>query len=150
MKERQERWDARFLEMAELVATWSKDPSTKVGAILVDPARRVTSTGYNGFPRGVDDSWERYADREQKYAMVVHAELNAILTACSGGMDVMGCTLYVTRAPCAECAKSIIQAGIVRVVWASDTDPAMSIRWADSRATMRTMFDESGVDVEIL
>tara|TARA_R110000737_G_scaffold47134_7_gene67099 strand:+ start:14615 stop:15058 length:444 start_codon:yes stop_codon:yes gene_type:complete len=147
MRERQERWDARFMELAKLVSTWSKDPSTKVGAVLVDPTRRIMSTGYNGFPRGVSDEWTRYADREQKYAMVVHAELNALLCASS---KVSGCTLYVTMAPCSECAKSIIQSGVDRVVWSADPDPAMSIRWAISRATMRTMFDEAGVDVEIL
>tara|TARA_R110002167_G_scaffold280433_1_gene486032 strand:+ start:641 stop:1078 length:438 start_codon:yes stop_codon:yes gene_type:complete len=145
MKERQERWDARFLEMAELISTWSKDPSTKVGSVIVDEERRVLSMGYNGFPRGVDDDWKRYQDKDSKRMLVVHAELNAILTA----RHAFGAsTLYVTAPPCCECAKAIIQAGIIRVVWS--ISDGLSVHWAESCAAARTMFDESGVDVEIL
>tara|TARA_R110002167_G_scaffold93122_1_gene249750 strand:+ start:7160 stop:7603 length:444 start_codon:yes stop_codon:yes gene_type:complete len=147
MKGREEKWDLRFMEMAELVSTWSKDPSTKIGAVVVDSNRRMVGTGYNGFPRGVEDSCDRYADRPTKYSLVVHAELNAILNAAA---PLEGTTLYVTRAPCSECAKSIIQSGVRRVVWVGDEDAAMAARWAESRATMHTLFDESGIDVDIL
>src|SRR5580704_9582280 len=107
-------WHTRFLQFAQMVASWSKDPSTKVGACIVDSHRRILGTGYNGFPRGVEDTLARYADRPVKYAMVVHAEANAILNALG---SVEGATLYCNIGmPCSDCAKLIIQAGIKRVV----------------------------------
>tara|TARA_R110002153_G_scaffold66396_6_gene177512 strand:- start:3459 stop:3896 length:438 start_codon:yes stop_codon:yes gene_type:complete len=145
MKDRQEKWDARFLEMAEMVSTWSKDQAHKVGAVIVDEERRVLSMGYNGFPRGVDDDWRRYHDKNTKRMLVVHAELNAILTARTA---FGASTLYITSPPCCECAKAIIQAGIIRVVWSDDEH--LSAHWAESCAAARTMFDEAGIDVEIL
>ena len=107
------QWDKRFLELAAHVATWSKDPSTKVGACIVDHKRHVVSLGYNGFPRGVEDSPELYNDRAMKLLHVCHAERNALDNA---HCDVTGCTLYCTLFPCNECAKSIIQRGIKEVV----------------------------------
>jgi dCMP deaminase len=76
-----DKWDVRFLELANHIAQWSKDPSTKVGAVIVRPDRTICSVGYNGFPRGVDDNEERYMDRPTKYEFVVHAEANAIIHA---------------------------------------------------------------------
>lgn len=135
-------WDLRFLEVARLVSTWSKDPSTKVGAVIVDPyTRMIISTGYNGFPRGVNDTAERYNDRPTKYALVVHAEANAILNAPHRPIE---CTLFVTLAPCAECAKLIIQSGIARVV----TFPALQERWTESHNTAVMMFKEAGIKLE--
>lgn len=107
------KWDDRFLQLAQHVASWSKDPSSQVGAVIVDDQRRVIAHGYNGFPRGVDDDPLRYANRDQKYPRVVHAEMNAILNAC---VPVRGTTLYCTMFPCDRCAGPIIQAGITRVV----------------------------------
>ncbi len=109
-------WDHYFLEHARVAATRSKDPSSQVGAIIVRD-RTILSTGYNGFPRGVnDDIPERY-ERPTKYTWVVHGEENAILNACRNGVGVMGATLYVTPfAPCVPCAKAIIQSGIREVV----------------------------------
>lgn len=109
-------WDHYFLEHARVAATRSKDPSSQVGAIIVRD-RTILSTGYNGFPRGVnDDIPERY-ERPAKYTWVVHGEENAILNACRNGVGVMGATLYVTPfAPCVHCAKAIIQSGIREVV----------------------------------
>lgn len=106
-------WDERFLELAAHISTWSKDPSTKVGACIVDNKRHVVSVGYNGFPRGVFDNQERYNKRETKLMYVCHAERNALDNA---HCDVTGCTLYCTLFPCNECAKSIIQRGIKEVV----------------------------------
>lgn len=141
MEARAREWDQRFLDLAKHIAGWSKDPSTKVGAVIVDDLRRVVAHGYNGFPRGVDDSPERYADRPTKYAHVVHAELNAILNARGSVED---CTVYITHQPCAECAKAIIQAGIYRVV----VSPASGIdRWADSQMVAWAMLEEAGVEV---
>lgn len=110
-----DKWDRRFMDLAEHVAGWSKDPSTKVGAIIADLDNRVVGMGYNGFPRGVQDRKERYEDRPVKYGFVVHAELNAILNARPA--DLRGCTLYVTLSPCRECAKAIIQSGIDAVYY---------------------------------
>ena len=109
------KWDRRFIALAGHVAQWSKDPSTKVGAVLVRPVdMTVISMGFNGFPRGVNDLEERYSNRPLKYKLVVHAELNAILTAKE---PLTGAHLYVTLSPCNECAKAIIQSGIARVVY---------------------------------
>lgn len=133
-----DRWTRRFFALAEHIAQWSKDPSTQVGAVIVDELRRVIATGYNGFPRGVVDSADRYADRALKYPMIVHAEANAILTAVA---NVKGATLIATMPPCAECAKLIIQSGIRCVV-----APKLSNdRWTDSTRHAMTMFSEAGV-----
>lgn len=107
------KWRQRFLDLAEHIATWSYDPRTKVGAVIVDSKKRIVGTGYNGFPRGVKDLAERYEDRETKLKFVCHAERNAIDNA---PMSVEGCTMYITLPPCNECAKSIIQSGIYKVV----------------------------------
>ena len=138
------KWDYRFMEMARLVAGWSKDPSTKVGCVIVNPRRQVVSTGYNGFPRGVDDDPARYADRATKYLMVLHAEQNAVLQA---GGDVRGGTAYVTHPPCAQCAATLIQAGIARIV-ESPPDTGMAARFLDSFAKSTLMLREAGVEVE--
>lgn len=135
---RETEWHHRFLTFTHLVASWSKDPSTKVGAAIVDAKRRILGTGYNGFPRGVCDSQERYSDRPTKYAMTVHAEANAILNAVR---EVEGAIIYCTHAPCAECAKLIIQSGLSKVV-CSAGDLA---GWGESQKTARIMFDEAGV-----
>ena len=141
------KWDERFMRLARHVAMWSKDPSTKVGAVVVDSKRRVIALGYNGFPRGVDDSPERYADRPTKYAHVVHAELNAILNALG---PVEGCTLYVTLEPCTTCAKAIIQSGIRRVVLPDrDGEPRSEVekRWGEDQTLAYRMMDEALLDV---
>lgn len=110
------KWDDKYMSLASHVAQWSKDPSTKVGAVVVSERNTVASLGYNGFPRGVDDARNRYDDRERKYELVVHAEANAILSA---SRDVTNHTLYTTLAPCNECMKLVIQSGIKRVVYGS-------------------------------
>lgn len=135
----QHKWDERFVVLAEHIAQWSKDPSTKVGAVLVDDQRRVVGHGYNGFPRGVADTPERYADREIKYKMVVHAEANAILNAA---VATKGCTLYSTFFPCPGCASLLIQSGIVRVI--SRRSPSDD-RWAEQQKISETMFAEAGI-----
>ena len=137
-------WDERFLELAKHIAQWSKDPSTKVGAVIVRPNRTIASVGYNGFPRGVIDDDARLNDRPYKYAMTVHAEANAILSA---NERIDGCTLYVTPlTPCSSCASMIIQSGITRVVAYMPHQPE---HWADSFAIARMMFEEAGVDIVI-
>lgn len=115
------KWHRRFLKQADEAASWSKDPSRKVGAVIIRPDRTFVSLGYNGFARGVDDSEERYNDREVKLSLVVHAEENAIITAKE---SLEGYTLYCTLLPCSRCAGVIINAGIKRVVvWKNPDNP---------------------------
>ena len=144
-----DKWDSRFLDLAKHVAQWSKDPSTKVGAVIVRPDHSIVSVGYNGFPRGVADD-HRLKNRELKYKMVVHAEVNAVLNAhdwCGGY------TLYewppTNYAPtCNECAKVVIQAGVARVVgWSLKGDES---RWDDPCRIARDMYLEAGVMVDML
>ena len=141
-----DKWDGRFLDLAVFVGDWSKDPSTKVGAVLVRPDRTIAGLGFNGFPRGVLDHPERYDDRPTKYEMVVHAELNALL---SSRESLEGYTLYVTPLPpCSQCAAAIIQRGIGKVVIAMKKD--LPETWAKKWAVSSTMFSEAGVAVCIL
>lgn len=132
-------WNKRFLDLCDHIATWSKDPSTKLGSVIVDDKKRIVSVGYNGFPRGVDDSADRYNDRPTKYLFVAHAERNALDNA---PMSVEGCTLYITLLPCNECAKSIIQRGITRVV-TYRTEREDVFNWN----VMKQMFHEAGVEL---
>jgi dCMP deaminase len=107
-------WHQRFLSLAREISTWSKDPSTQCGAVIVRPDRTILSLGFNGFPRGMDDDPKLYADREEKYRRVIHAEINAIL--CAAG-SLEGCTLYTYPIPpCERCAAHILQTGIQAVV----------------------------------
>jgi dCMP deaminase len=133
-------WDARFIEMAVLVSKWSKDPSTQVGSVITK-GKFVVSLGFNGHPAGVDDSAERLENREVKYRTIIHAEVNAILSA---GRPLEGCTLYVWPfMPCSQCASIIIQSGIRRVV----TVPNDSERWAESFQYTEKLFREAGVEL---
>jgi len=144
-----EKWDRKYLELAKYVATnWSKDPSTKVGAVLVNYEYGQEFIGYNGFPNGMNDAPERYADRDLKYKLVVHAEVNAIAKA---GLMAKGSTLYVypsfSLPPiCNECAKLAIQRGVKEVVGyiADPTDPRVK-RWADSILLSQMMLTEAGI-----
>lgn len=137
--------DTWALDMADLVARRSKDPSTQVGAVILRPDKTVASVGYNGFPRGCSDDPALYADRETKYARVVHAEANAIVTA-KERLD--GCTLYTSPLPpCPACAGLIIQAGITRIVSRVRTNRQ---GWLEAfNNTSHRMFCEAGVHTEI-
>ncbi len=137
-------WDIRFLELAYHVAKWSKDPSTKVGAVIVNEQHQVLSLGYNGFPRGVEDRESRYADRETKLLFVAHAERNALDNAF---VDVRGATLYTSLCPCNECAKSIIQKGIKRVV--THPPPVDKIETFKMYATTQ-MFNEANIKLTLV
>jgi dCMP deaminase len=143
----QREWDLWFLGMARYVASASKDPSTKTGAVIIDAKRRIVSVGYNGFARGVDDDPARYADRETKYRMVVHAEVNAILFA---GRSLDVCTLYtVPFQSCAPCAALVIQSGIKRCV-APPLSDELAQRWGRDVELAQQMFREAGVELVIL
>jgi dCMP deaminase len=125
------------MDLAEHIADWSYDPSTKVGAVVVDDRNRIISIGYNGFPRGVKDLAKRYEDRPTKHLFVAHAERNAL---DNSPMSVEGCTMYVPLLPCNECAKSIIQRGIKKVVSYTPVRED-SFNWEITKQ----MFRESGV-----
>ncbi len=134
------KWHLRFLKLADHVAGWSKDPSTKVGAVIIDKDRRVVGMGYNGFPRGVLDSSERYENRPVKYKMIVHSEANAILNARTSVRD---CTMYSTKFPCSECAKLIIQSEISEIYAPA---PKADEVWTEDSHFSRQMFKEADVD----
>lgn len=147
--DRQLKWDRRFLELAKFYSSFSKDPSTKVGAVLVNDDKIVVGMGYNGFARGVLDSPERYNDRDTKIAYVVHAEVNAIINAGHAAKD---CTIYVypafmTPCICHDCCKTAIQAGVKEIVgYKPVIDSERAKRWAKSIEIARHMCDEAGID----
>jgi dCMP deaminase len=137
-------WNHRFLELAKFVAQWSKDPSTKTGAVITSPDRSVVSLGYNGFARGVDDSPERYLDRDLKYKLVVHCERNAILSA---KRDLSGFTLYTWPfMSCSICANMVIQSGIKRCV-APYIPEDKKVRWKEDMELAEMQFREAGVEM---
>ena len=139
-----EKWDRRFLALAEFIAQWSKDPSTKTGAVIVDPKNRVVSLGYNGLARNVKDLPERLENRDLKYKMIVHCERNALLLASK---PVEGCRLYTWPfMSCTPCAAMVIQAGIVEVIAPISNNP----RWIEDFKLAQTMFSEAGVQVKLL
>jgi len=136
------KWDNRFLVLAKLIGSWSKDPSTKVGAVIVDGKKRIVSVGYNGFPRGVEDSEKRLCNRQEKYDIIVHAEVNAIAFA---NKSVEGCTLYIDPfEPCSRCAGIIIQNGIKRVVSYKNKND----RWEKDFSISRKLLTEAGLIVD--
>ena len=151
-------WEEYFMALAELVSLRSKDPRTKVGAVIIDKNNNtIVSTGYNGFPRGCSDKefpWSKGFDVEYhdtKYAYVVHAELNAILTA---GRRLSDCILYTTYSPCNECMKAIIQSGIKEVIYKHEYDPGLpaniaASRMAKSAGVILRKYSSSGKEIII-
>lgn len=136
------KWDTRFLGLASVISDWSKDTSTQVGAVIVRPDRTIASIGYNGFPRGVKDDPERIDNRDTKYAMTVHAEINAILSARE---PLSGYTMYVDPfQPCSQCAAAIIQSGISQVITWTPLG-GQDARWSASFRIAAQMFEEAGV-----
>jgi len=138
-----EKWDERFIELAESIATWSKDPSRGVGAVIVSPMRQVLATGYNGLPRGFEDSTERL-ERPTKYDLIVHAEMNAIIQCARNGISPVGATMYSSFSPCIHCTLAIVQAGIQRVVTRSID--SSDEHWNDSIEKSISMLQEVGVE----
>lgn len=134
-------WDKRFLELASVVGGWSKDPSTKVGAVIVNENKQIVSMGYNGFPRGVKDDY-RLENRETKYNLIVHAEANAIIHAKE---SLEGCTIYTDPfMPCSKCAGLIIQSGIKRVVSLDCDNP----RWIENFRLAHSILTEARIEIK--
>jgi len=141
------KWDKRFLNLAKEISTWSKDPSTQVGAIAVKD-RKVLAQGYNGFPRNMKDLEDRYNNKKEKYTYIVHAEMNVIYNATYNGASLKDSTMYVYGLPvCSDCAKGIIQVGIKRVVMLEMIVPE---KWRESFRNTKHMFDEAGVKYEFI
>lgn len=133
------KWDIRFLDLAKLVSGWSKDPSTKIGAVITDQDNRVVSIGYNGFPKQLNDD-ERLYDRDTKYKMIIHGEMNAILFA---NRSLDNCTLYTYPfMPCPRCTSMIIQTGIKRIVSYKNTNE----RWEEEFKLSVLLFKESNIE----
>ena len=138
------KWDERFLNLAEHIAQWSKDPSTQTGAVIVRPDRTIVSVGYNGFPQGMDDDPALYADRETKYERIIHCEMNAVFSA---HQPVDGCTLYTWPfLSCPRCAVHMVQAGIVECI-APVCPKHLQERWGDALQRAASYLREAGVTV---
>jgi dCMP deaminase len=138
------KWDKRFLEMAKLVSTWSKDPSTKVGAVIVRDTKFVVSVGFNGFPKQMSDDEELYSNREDKYSRIVHGEINALIHS---NTSVAGCTLYTYPfIPCDRCCVQMIQAGISRMVAPLPSIDSLT-RWGDSFKKTKRYCSEAQVSI---
>jgi dCMP deaminase len=139
-------WDQRFLDLAEYISGWSKDTSSKVGAVIVRN-RRIVSTGYNGFPEGYDDNDPKNHERPLKYALVNHAEENAIINAARIGNSTEGTTMYLNWFPCGSCAGDIVNAGITKIICGTDFDFEHE-RWGDDFKIAIMKLYHGGVEVE--
>ncbi|WP_163938031.1 dCMP deaminase family protein [Paraferrimonas sp. SM1919] len=138
------KWSKRFYQMASLVASWSKDPSTQVGAVITEK-NRIVSLGFNGYPHGIADDAE-IDTRDLKYLKTLHAEENALLFA---RRDLTGCEIWVTHFPCPNCAAKIIQTGIKAVHCPEQSADFLS-RWGEKIQLSQVMFDQAGVNVHWL
>lgn len=137
-------WDETFIQMADLVALRSKDQSSKLGAVIIGPDKEVRSTGYNCFPRGVNDNNPERQKRPLKYLWVEHAERNAIYNATRMGLSLKNCIIYSDWIPCCDCARAIIQVGISEVVIRDEDVPD---RWVDNFYQSLLMFKESNIKI---
>lgn len=136
------RWTNYFLTLAETAAKQSKDPNTKVGAVIADKHDRVISSGFNGFPRGIADNSKLLENRDTKLMITMHAETNAILFS---QQNLEGMSIYVTHTPCSNCAALIIQAGIKKVVVGTEPGTELTDRWKESLNMSKKLFKEAGV-----
>jgi dCMP deaminase len=138
-------WDSRFMRIAQEIATWSKDRSRQVGCVIVGPKNEIRSTGYNSFPRGLDDTAEYRHERPTKYRWTEHAERNAIYNAARIGVALEGCRMYVPWYPCMDCARAVVQSGITEIICVQpDPDDP---QWAADFAEVPLLFEEAGVKV---
>lgn len=143
------KWDKRFLDMAHReVKEWSKDPSTKVAAIIIDSENNTRAVSYNGFPRGIIDD-ERLYDRNLKYSIVQHAEANSISTCAKLGIKTDGCSIAVTNFPCSTCTGLLINAGIKKVITSKPTEDYLS-RWKESIELSKQLMEEAGIELVII
>lgn len=143
--EKELKWDQRWFQLVDLVSSWSHDPSTKVGAVIIPKDSDIPVIGWNGFPRGVLDLPERYDDREIKYQLVSHAESNCITNAARNAINIKGSTIYISHPPCNECSKLIVQAGIQKVIYRES--PSLRSRWSKSFEYSNLILSEGGINI---
>jgi dCMP deaminase len=141
-------WTEYFLEIAEVVKLKSKDQSTQIGAVVVGEGRNVLSTGYNSFPRGLDDSLQERQERPEKYFWMEHAERNAIYNAALEGVSLKNSTIYLTSGlPCMDCARGIVNSGI-KIVWCKRVCTTKNKeKWEESQKKSLQLLNECGVEV---
>ncbi len=141
-------WDEYYMQICRMVSARSKDPNTQIGCVIVGPAHEIRSTGYNSLPRGIrDDVIERF-ERPAKYLWMEHAERNAICNAARAGTATEGCTIYVEIMPCMDCARAIVQAGIVEVVVSAARMADYSSEYYDQHfGIVEVLFREANVRV---
>lgn len=136
-------WDLRFLKLAQFIATWSKDPSTKVGAVIVRPDKTIASTGFNGFAMSMEDKPEYLENRDEKYSRIIHGEMNALIFSKE---DVKGYTMYSSLMPCDRCFVHLVQSGISRFVY-PESPPHVIARWQESFNKVLKYATETGVEM---
>lgn len=142
-------WNEYFRGIAHQVKLKSKDIRTQIGAVIVGSDNEIVSTGYNSFPRGIDDEVTERQERPEKYYWFEHAERNAIYNAARIGVSTKGCTMYLTCGiPCADCCRGIINAGISKIVLEGDGHGALGTKWDESAKRSLQMFNETGVIIE--
>lgn len=144
-----DKWDIRFMELADHISTWSKDRNTKVGTVIVNNEKRIISTGFNGLPIGADDLIESRFEKENKYFYTEHAERNALYSALAIGASTKNAIIYVVLFPCADCARGIIQSGIKRVVCKNKPD-FNNEKWGKSWRITNELFIECGIKLEFI
>lgn len=140
-------WDKYFMSMVYLVAMKSKDPNTKIGAVIVGKDHEIISCGFNGLPRGMKDDLDSYNSKPDKYFWYEHAERNAVYNAARNGIHTLGCTMYTQGVPCADCARGAIQAGIKEVVVHTDWNKLNNEKWVISSQYSQAMFSDCGVNL---
>ena len=141
-------WDLKFIELTKHIAEWSKDTNRKNGAVIVDDDNIVLSLGYNGFPRGCDDSIDNRYEKPTKYLFTEHAERNAIFHAAKKGISLSGSRMYMTMFPCSDCARAIIQSGITKII--TPTPDVEHETWGPHFKASLMMLDEAGVEVILI
>jgi dCMP deaminase len=142
-------WDLRFMQLSDHIAQWSKDRSSKVGAVIVLDKNPV-SMGYNGFPRGCEDDLEERHERPLKYSWVLHAEENAIVNAARNGQRTLGSDMYVNWFPCSRCAGEIVNAGIKRIFCDKEPDWTVEDTWTADHKIAKQKLHEGGVEIIIM
>jgi dCMP deaminase len=146
-------WDELFFNLAEKYRDKSKDPSSQFAAIAVDDGNIPVAFGFNGFPKKVHDTPERYNDREVKYRFVVHAEANMVALASKSGKSIDNCRLYIDTYPCSTCCGILLQAGIKEIVLNGDSakhkDMAFQERWKADIDVTKIMCEEAGVKIRV-
>lgn len=141
-------WDSYFMSLVYLVAMRSKDQSTNIGAVVVGPDNEIRSTGYNSFPMGINDNKPERQERPEKYYWFAHAERNSVDHAARIGVPLKNCTIYTQGVPCMDCARSIVQSGIKKVVIHKQWGDGWSTKWSENAKRTKELFDEAGVELQ--